>query len=139
MDGLDTLKVKYLTAVAAAADEAALEDVRLAALGKKGEISALMLGLGKMEPDQRKAAGALLNVLRDEIDASLRAKKAALTHQQHDVPSLGRGRMEAGKPLEHERQPRHRARQHQRAVLDRLAHHLLPLSLSSSDSRPVIS
>jgi len=78
MDGLDTLKAKYLAAVAGAADEALLEEVRLAALGKKGEISALMASLGKMEPDQRRAAGAMLNVLRDEIDAALRARKAAL-------------------------------------------------------------
>ena len=44
---MDSLKAKYLIAVANAADEAALEDVRLAALGKKGEISALMATLGK--------------------------------------------------------------------------------------------
>jgi len=50
MDGLTDLKAKYLGLVANAADEASLEDVRLAALGKKGEISALMSGLGKMEP-----------------------------------------------------------------------------------------
>ena len=78
MDGLDDLKAKYLTATANAADEAGLEEVRLAALGKKGEISALMSGLGKMDPDQRKAAGAMLNVVKDEIDAALRAKKMAL-------------------------------------------------------------
>jgi phenylalanyl-tRNA synthetase alpha chain len=78
MDAAEALKVKYLTAVANVADEAGLEDLRVAALGKKGEISALMGGLGKMEPDQRKATGAMLNVLKDEIDAALRAKKAAL-------------------------------------------------------------
>ena len=78
MDGLDTLKAKYLTAVAGASDESALEEVRLAALGKKGEISALMASLGKMDPDVRKAAGANLNLLKDEIDAALRAKKAGL-------------------------------------------------------------
>jgi phenylalanyl-tRNA synthetase alpha chain len=78
MDGLDDLKAKYLTAVATVSDEAALEDLRVAALGKKGEISALMAGLGKMDPDQRKAVGAMLNVLKDEIDAALRAKKMAL-------------------------------------------------------------
>ncbi len=72
------LRAKYLQAAAAAADEGALEEVRLAALGKKGEISALMATLGKMEPEARKAAGAALNVLRDEIDAALRAKKSAL-------------------------------------------------------------
>ena len=73
MDGLDTLKAKYLTAVAGASDESALEEVRLSALGKKGEISALMASLGKMDPDARKAAGANLNLLKDEIDAALRA------------------------------------------------------------------
>jgi phenylalanyl-tRNA synthetase alpha chain len=78
MDGLDALKAKYLTATAAAGDEAALEEVRLAALGKKGEISLRMRDLGGMEPAQRQVAGALLNVLKDEIDAALRAKKAAL-------------------------------------------------------------
>ncbi len=51
MDGLDTLKAKYLAAIAAAADEAALEEVRVTALGKKGEISLKMRDLGQMEPD----------------------------------------------------------------------------------------
>ena len=78
MDGLDDLKAKYLVAIANIGDEAGLEELRLAALGKKGEISALMSALGKMDPDARKAAGAMLNVLKDEIDAALRAKKAAL-------------------------------------------------------------
>ena len=78
MDGLDTLKAKYLTAVAGAADAAALEEVRLAALGKKGEISLRMRDLGQMDPAQRQAAGALLNALKDEIDAALRARKSAL-------------------------------------------------------------
>jgi phenylalanyl-tRNA synthetase alpha chain len=78
MDGLDTLKAKYLAAIAGAADEAALEEVRVMALGKKGEISLKMRDLGQMEPAQRQAAGALLNALKDEIDAGLRARKAAL-------------------------------------------------------------
>ena len=79
MDGIDTLKARYLTAIAAAGGEAALEDVRLAALGKKGEISLKMRDLGQMDPAQRQASGAMLNVLRDEIDAALRARKAALS------------------------------------------------------------
>ena len=78
MDGLDTLKAKYLTAIAAALDEAALEEVRLSALGKKGEISLKMRDLGQMDPVQRQAAGAMLNILKDEVEAALRAKKAAL-------------------------------------------------------------
>ena len=72
------LQAKYLAAIANAADEAALEDLRLAALGKKGEISLLMRGLGAMSPDERQVAGPALNALKDEIDAAVRAKKAAL-------------------------------------------------------------
>ena len=40
MDGITDLREKYLSAIATAADEAGLEAVRLAALGKKGEVSA---------------------------------------------------------------------------------------------------
>ncbi len=78
MDELEKLRGKYLVKVAVADSESTLEEVRLAALGKKGEISALMAGLGKMDPDQRRAAGGALNLLKDEIEAALRAKKAAL-------------------------------------------------------------
>ncbi len=55
---LSDIRGKYIAAVAGAADESTLEDVRVAALGKKGEISGLMAGLGKMDPEARKAAGA---------------------------------------------------------------------------------
>ena len=74
MDGLDDLKAKYLTAVATVSDEAALEELRVAALGKKGEISALMAGLGKMDPDQRKAAIAEYKKLTEQA-AGLSAPK----------------------------------------------------------------
>jgi phenylalanyl-tRNA synthetase alpha chain len=78
MQDLDTLRAKYLGLVNLADNEASLEEVRLAALGKKGEISLKMRDLGQMEPAQRQAAGATLNVIKDEIDAALRAKKTAL-------------------------------------------------------------
>ncbi|WP_309665555.1 phenylalanine--tRNA ligase subunit alpha [Tabrizicola sp.] len=78
MDGIDTLKARYLAAISAAYDEASIEEVRLAALGKKGEISLKMRDLGQMDPAQRQVAGAMLNLLKDEIDAALRAKKMAL-------------------------------------------------------------
>ncbi len=75
---MDELRTKYLDQIGKVADEAALEDLRLAALGKKGEISLKMRELGQMAPDVRQGAGAALNRLKDEIDAALRAKKSAL-------------------------------------------------------------
>ena len=78
MDALAQLKDKYLAAVSAAMDEASLEEIRLAALGKKGEISLKMRELGGMSPEERQTVGAALNRLKDEVDAALRAKKEAL-------------------------------------------------------------
>ena len=101
MDGTDPIKAKYLSAIAGAADESALEDVRIAALGKKGEISLKMRDLGQMDPAARQSAGAALNALKDEIDAALRARKAGLTdaalderlrHEWLDVTLPGRPR-----------------------------------------------
>ena len=53
MSDLNALEAETLTAIAAAGDEAALENVRVGALGKKGSISALLATLGKMSPDER--------------------------------------------------------------------------------------
>ncbi|KEO57443.1 phenylalanine--tRNA ligase subunit alpha [Thioclava indica] len=82
---MQDLREKYLKAVAGVSDEAALEEIRLAALGKKGEISLKMRELGKMTPEERQTTGKALNVLKDEIDAALRAKKAALADAALDA------------------------------------------------------
>ncbi len=75
---MDDLREKYLARIAEAADEAALEELRLAAVGKKGEVSLKMRELGKMTPEERQVAGPKLNALKDEINAALAAKKVAL-------------------------------------------------------------
>ncbi|MCE5973567.1 phenylalanine--tRNA ligase subunit alpha [Sinirhodobacter sp. WL0062] len=85
MNALDVLKAKYLDGIAQAADEAALEELRLAALGKKGEISLKMRELGQMSPEERQTTGAALNVLKNEIDAALRTKKEALADAALDA------------------------------------------------------
>ncbi|MEL6643040.1 MAG: phenylalanine--tRNA ligase subunit alpha [Pseudomonadota bacterium] len=75
---MDDLRDKYLGLIAGADDESALEDLRVAAVGKKGEISLKMRELGKMSPEERQVAGPALNALKDEINAALTAKKSAL-------------------------------------------------------------
>lgn len=78
MDGISDLRAKYLEQIGAAPDAAGLEAVRLAALGKKGEIALKMRELGQMSAEERQAAGPVLNGLKSEIDAALKARKAAL-------------------------------------------------------------
>ncbi|SLN48788.1 Phenylalanine--tRNA ligase alpha subunit [Aquimixticola soesokkakensis] len=75
---MDDLRDKYLSAISGSADEATLEDIRLQAVGKKGEVALKMRELGKMTPEERQIMGPKLNALKDEINAALAAKKAAL-------------------------------------------------------------
>ena len=99
MSDLTALEAETLTAIAAAADEAALESVRVGALGKKGSISALLATLGKMSPDERKSAGAEINALKDKVSEALGARRvllkdaaleARLTSERVDITLPGR-------------------------------------------------
>ncbi|WP_336098044.1 phenylalanine--tRNA ligase subunit alpha [Roseovarius sp. CH_XMU1461] len=76
---MDELRSKYLTLIAEAGDEAALETLRVQAVGKKGEVSLQMRELGRMSPEERQVAGPKLNALKDEINSALAAKKQALS------------------------------------------------------------
>ncbi|MBP7253402.1 MAG: phenylalanine--tRNA ligase subunit alpha [Alphaproteobacteria bacterium] len=64
--------------IAAVTDSVALEELRVAALGKKGFLTEQMKQLGALSPDERKARGAALNVVKDKIAAALDARKAVL-------------------------------------------------------------
>ena len=75
---LATLEQSILAEIEAATDEASLEAVRVSALGKKGSISERMKGLGAMSPEERKDAGAALNVLKDKVADALSSRKATL-------------------------------------------------------------
>ncbi|MGU3537840.1 phenylalanine--tRNA ligase subunit alpha [Methylobacterium sp. A54F] len=78
MTDLAILERDLLGQVEAAADEPALETVRVAALGKKGTISDLLKTLGAMSPEERKERGPLINGLRDRVQDALAQKRAAL-------------------------------------------------------------
>ncbi|UWQ18575.1 phenylalanine--tRNA ligase subunit alpha [Jannaschia sp. M317] len=75
---MDDLRDKYLGQILAAGDEAGLEAVRLAAVGKKGEVALKMRELGRMTPEERQVAGPALNALKSEITSAIAARKAAL-------------------------------------------------------------
>jgi phenylalanyl-tRNA synthetase alpha chain len=76
---VDALRAELLAAIAATEDEAAIEEVRVRALGKKGAVTRMMRGLGQMDPEARREAGPKLNALKDEINAAIAARKAALS------------------------------------------------------------
>ena len=83
------LKKELIELVAAANDMTALENVRVTALGKKGRITDLMKNLGTMSPDDRKTAGAELNVLKDEIADLIEKQASQLKKQELDARLAG--------------------------------------------------
>jgi phenylalanyl-tRNA synthetase alpha chain len=78
MSDLETLKSAILGEVSAASDEAAIEAVRVNALGKKGSISELLKTLGTMSPEERQTRGASINALKNEVTEAINAAKSVL-------------------------------------------------------------
>lgn len=75
---IGALKARFDSEISEAADLRALDDIRVSALGKKGEISLLMRGLGKMSPEEKKVMGPALNGLKNDVAALIETRKSAL-------------------------------------------------------------
>jgi len=78
-DDLGVLKADLISAVVATTSVAALDELRVLALGKKGRITDLMKTLGTLAPETRKERGAALNVLKDEIAAAIEERQKILS------------------------------------------------------------
>src|SRR5690348_17911156 len=55
-----------------------LEQLRVAALGKSGHITALLKSLGSMDPETRAAEAPKIHALREQVSGAIAARKAAL-------------------------------------------------------------
>ena len=80
-----TLAAETTAAIDAALDLAALETVRVSALGKAGSISALLKSLGSMSPEERRERGPQINGLRDAVAARIAARREALEAEALDA------------------------------------------------------
>lgn len=78
MENLDQLRDDLLGAVAAAEDLTGLDTIRVSALGRKGRITEMMKGLGKLDPDARKTAGQDLNRVKTAVADAIEVRKQAL-------------------------------------------------------------
>ncbi len=75
---IDKLRSEGSGRIAAATSVAELEDVRVALLGRKGEVTGLLRNLKDVEPAQRPAMGAELNKLKVELTEKLDARQQEL-------------------------------------------------------------
>lgn len=105
MENLEQIVLEATAAFAATDDADALEQVKARYLGKSGQISELLKGLGKLGPDERKTAGATINVAKEKVEAALNARRdaikraaleARLAEEALDVTLPGRGESRGG-------------------------------------------
>ena len=85
MSDIETIESEALSAIDAAVDLAGLDAVRVAELGKKGRVSGLMKGLGKMSPEERQEMGPALNALKGRVADAVAARKEALENAALDA------------------------------------------------------
>lgn len=78
MENLDALMAEGKAAALAATDVKTLDEVRVQYLGKKGHLTQLLKGLGKLSNEERPAAGARINEAKEAVSEVLNARKAEL-------------------------------------------------------------
>lgn len=78
MTDIDQLERTLSDAISGAGDEAAIEAVRVSALGKKGSISELLKTLGAMSAEERQVKGPAINGLKNRITEALSARRTEL-------------------------------------------------------------
>ena len=105
MLNLEDIVARALAEFSAAGEPSALENAKAGYLGKTGELTALLKTLGKLAPEERKTAGAAINVAKEKLEAALDACRAALAdakmqarlaQEALDVSLPGRGRGNGG-------------------------------------------
>lgn len=85
MSDLEDILSTAQHAVASAGDSSTLDDVRVKYLGKKGELTGLLKGLGKLPPEARPAAGAEINSAKEGLQEAISARKADLENAAIDA------------------------------------------------------
>ena len=85
MTDLAQLELDLINAIGSAETTAAVEDLRVAALGKSGSISGLLKGMGALSPDERREQGPMINGLRDRVQSALTARKVELEASELDA------------------------------------------------------
>jgi len=105
MEDLQSIKTELSSLIQNAQDGKALEEARVAILGKKGRITDMMKGLGALPVEQKKEMGKNLNILKTEIEAELEAKKTEIETKELNA-RLASERIDVTLPIRQEKQGR---------------------------------
>ena len=85
MSSLDELEQQALQAVAESVDAAALDEVRVRYLGKKGQLTQQLKQLGALPAEQRPAAGQAINRIKQQVQAAIESRGATLQQAALDA------------------------------------------------------
>ena len=105
MENIENLKAELTALVNQAADMKALEETRVAVLGKKGRITEMMKGLGALSLEEKKETGRLLNVMKTEIENAIESKKTDLEAKELNA-KLANEKIDVTLPIRPENQGR---------------------------------
>ncbi len=86
---LETLAGESRRVISAVADERELDDLRVRFLGKKGELSAVLRGMGQLQAEERPRVGEVANRVRDEVESLLADAKKRLESAKLDQELKG--------------------------------------------------
>ena len=79
---LEQMKDEALRCIAQASGETALQEIRVRFLGRKGELTGLMKGLGTLSAEERPVVGQLVNTIKDEIESRLESALVSAREQE---------------------------------------------------------
>ncbi|MCB1626011.1 MAG: phenylalanine--tRNA ligase subunit alpha, partial [Pseudomonadales bacterium] len=105
MSNLDELTARALADIAASTDLAALDELRVRLLGKKGSLTEQLKSLGALPASDRRAAGAAINASKESVQAAIEARRdvlgmaaiaARLATERIDISLPGRGETRGG-------------------------------------------
>ena len=78
LDQLREIEKRVTQELASAADSAALEQIRLQVLGKKGELTQILRGMGQLPAEERPAMGQIVNEARERLESAIHARFASI-------------------------------------------------------------
>ena len=82
---LEEIKKNALDVLQKATDIDALEEARIKFLGKKGELTAVLKGMGQLSKEERPQIGALANEIRGVIENHIDTKKAEISAMLEEI------------------------------------------------------
>ncbi len=79
---IESMKQKAMEQIAKSENAQALNDVRVQYLGKKGELTAVLRGMGALSAEERPIIGSLVNVVKEELETRIKEKEAQFAKEE---------------------------------------------------------